>query len=341
MTDPLIVAKGLSKVYAARHGTVHALRNLDVELRQGEVLAVVGESGSGKSTLADLVLGIQAPTSGEIWLRGSPLARSRPPEARRALQLVPQNPLSALNPRRTIFQSVALPLAVHGLRPRAQHRERARELLEMVGLPADILDRQPQILSGGQRQRVAIARALAAEPEAIVLDEPTSALDVSVQARVLRLLADIRRRLGLAYLFVTHDLAVARILADRVVVLYKGQVVEAGPVAQVLLAPRHRYSQMLSSSLPVVSREEEAIKPTWSWTKKVTADAASERGCPFSQRCPYATEPCFTDPPPLLVSPTGREARCFNPGPDETDAWLAAAAAPHPSSNQPIQADHE
>jgi len=326
MTQPLIATRSLSKTYAARHGAVHALRGVDVELMQGEVLAVVGESGSGKSTLANLVLGIQAPTSGEILLRGSPLPRNRPAALRRALQLVPQNPLSALNPRRTIVESVGLPLAVHKLRPRGERRERVRELLDMVGLPADILDRQPQVLSGGQRQRVAIARALAAEPVAIVLDEPTSALDVSVQARVLRLLADIRRSLSLSYLFVTHDLAVARILADRVIVLYKGEVVESGPTAQVLLAPRHRYSQMLSSSLPVVSREEEAVKPTWNWAKKVTAETASSRGCPFAQRCPYATEPCFQAPPPLLVSPTGRQARCFNPGPDETDAWLAAAA---------------
>jgi oligopeptide/dipeptide ABC transporter ATP-binding protein len=220
---------------------------------------------------------------------------------------------------------VGLPLAVHQLRPRAERRERVRELLEMVGLPADILDRQPQVLSGGQRQRVAIARALAAEPQAIILDEPTSALDVSVQARVLRLLVDIRRRFSLSYLFVTHDLAVARILANRVIVLYKGEIVESGPTSQVLLAPRHRYSQMLSSSLPVISQEEVAIKPQWNWTKKVTAESGFTAGCPFAPRCPYALDVCGRERPPLVTSPTGRTAHCFNPGDDETEAWRAAA----------------
>jgi oligopeptide/dipeptide ABC transporter ATP-binding protein len=195
----------------------------------------------------------------------------------------------------------------------------------MVGLPADILDRQPQVLSGGQRQRVAIARALAAEPQAIILDEPTSALDVSVQARVLRLLVDIRERLSLSYLFVTHDLAVARILANRVIVLYKGEIVESGPTSQVLLAPRHRYSQMLSSSLPVISQEEVAIKPEWNWTKKVTAESGSSAGCPFTPRCPYALDVCGRERHPLVTSPTGRTAHCFNPGDDETEAWRAAA----------------
>ncbi|MGN6768747.1 MAG: ABC transporter ATP-binding protein [Rhizobiaceae bacterium] len=328
MTEALLSVRKLTKEFRTGSATVKALDRVELDVAEREVVAVVGESGSGKSTLAEQILGIQAATSGEVHFRGKRLPVHRTRELKRLIQLVPQNPLSALNPRRSVFQSVALPLQVHALGKRAEHRERVAELLELVGLPADIMDRQPQVLSGGQRQRVAIARALAARPEIIVLDEPTSALDVSVQARVLRLLMDIRSRLDLAYIFITHDLAVARILADRVVVLYKGVIVESGPTADVLIGPRHRYTQMLVSSLPVISEEEERLKPTWSWTRKVHLEMAAGDGCPFVPRCPYSLPDCSARMPDPRRFTTDHMALCFNPRDDADDE--AAVDAPTP-----------
>jgi oligopeptide transport system ATP-binding protein len=262
------------------------------------------------------VLGIERPSAGSIALDGEVLPERRTRVQRRRLQLVQQNPLSALNPKRTVFQSVALPLSVHRIEPRARQRRRVGELLEMVGLSAAIMDRHPHVLSGGQRQRVALARAIAGGPDALVLDEPTSALDVSVQAMVLELLADLQRRLSLSYLFITHDLAVVRVLAHRVVVLYRGQVIESGPTAAVFDAPMHRFTQMLISALPVVSREEERLKPQWPWDREIgVGGTAPEGGCPFRHRCPYAIGACAELEPALVTLRPGHAVRCHNPGP--------------------------
>jgi peptide/nickel transport system ATP-binding protein/oligopeptide transport system ATP-binding protein len=316
MTAPLLVASGLSKQYFVGRTRVVALRGVDLTLERNEVLAVVGESGSGKSTLGHLLLGIERPSSGSIALDGEVLPVRRTRAQRRRLQLVQQNPLSALNPKRTVFQSVALPLGIHRIEPRARRRRRVGELLEMVGLSAAILDRHPHVLSGGQRQRVALARAIAGGPDALVLDEPTSALDVSVQAMVLELLADLQQRLSLSYLFITHDLAVVRVLAQRVVVLYRGQVVETGPTQAVFGAPLHRFTQMLISALPVVSRDEELLKPPWPWDREIgVGSTAPQSGCPFRHRCPYAIGVCAEAEPALVPLRPGHAARCHNPGP--------------------------
>ena len=244
-----------------RYGRVVALDGVSLGIAEGESLAVVGESGSGKTTLGRLVVGLEAPTAGNIRFRGeelSPGGRTR--AQRRAIQLVPQDPLSTLNPSRTAGASVALPLAVHGL-PRG--RARLVELFDQVDLAERFIDRFPSELSGGQRQRVAIARALATEPEVIVLDEPTAALDVLVQARVVRLLERLRRELGVAYLFITHDLALVRSVAGRVAVLYRGRLVELGPTRSVFRSPRHRYTRRLLSKVAVVDEAEERLKPAW------------------------------------------------------------------------------
>ena len=316
MTSPLLAVRGLSKHYFVRKTRVVALRGVDLALERNEVLAVVGESGSGKSTLGNLVLGIELPSAGSIALDGELLPARRTRAQRRRLQLVQQNPLSALNPKRTVFQSVALPLGVHRIVPRARQRRRVGELLEMVGLSAAIMDRHPHVLSGGQRQRVALARAIAGGPDVLVLDEPTSALDVSVQAMVLELLADLQRRLSLSYLFITHDLAVVRVLAQRVVVLYRGQVIESGPTEAVFDAPLHRFTQMLISALPVVSREEERLKPQWPWDRETgVGGAAPEGGCAFRHRCPYAIGACAEIEPELVALRPGHAVRCHNPGP--------------------------
>ena len=257
MTAPLLSVDEVSKRFRSGGHDVLALTQVSITVEPGECHAVIGESGSGKSTLAGLILGLIEPTSGAIRFRGMTVSgRRRPLPLRRAIQLIQQNPLSALNPRRTVGQSIRLALDVHGLGKRALRNQRVAELLAEVGLPADYAHRRPRGLSGGERQRVAIARALACEPELIVLDEPTSALDVLVQARVLQLLARIRRVHGLAYLFITHDLAVVRGIADRVSVFEKGRLIETGAAGDIFASPRSAYTRRLLAAIPVVTEAE-------------------------------------------------------------------------------------
>ena len=315
MSEALLAIKGLSKAYHVRDTEVLALRDVNLTVYRGECLAVVGESGSGKTTLGKLVLGIEAPSAGQMLFAGQPLPPKRDRALCRRLQFVQQNPMSALNPKRTIFNSVSLPLAVHGIGAASERRERVAALLELVGMSADYMDRYPGTLSGGQRQRVALARALAAEPDCIVLDEPTSSLDVSVQARVLELLTGLQSRLNLTYIFITHDLSVVRNVAHRVVVLYRGRVVEAGETTAVFQRPRHRYTQMLLSSIPVVSAAEEKLKPEWPWDRDIAAgEKVAAEGCPFSPRCPYTVEACRSDVPPFTTAAPGQGHACHQPG---------------------------
>lgn len=257
MSEPLLSLERLGKRFRVTGREVTALDDVTLAVARGECHAIIGESGSGKSTLGGLILGLIEPTSGVVRFEGQVLsARQRPLRLRRAIQLIQQNPLSALNPRRTVGQSIRLALDVHGLGERSRRDERVAELLGEVGLPADYVHRSPRGLSGGERQRVAIARALACEPELIVLDEPTSALDVLVQARVLQLLMRVRRQHRLTYLFITHDLAVVRGIADRVSVFQKGRLVETGSADDIFAAPRSDYTRRLLAAVPVVTDDE-------------------------------------------------------------------------------------
>lgn len=315
MAEAYVEIRGLSKTYRVGDNVVHALRGVDLDVGRGDCVAIVGESGSGKTTLGNLMLGIERPTAGRVLFDGSELLMRRPRMLRRRIQLVQQNPMSALNPKRTIYSSIVLPIRVHQLVPPASFRDRVVELLEIVGLSPDYMGRYPNVLSGGQRQRVALARALAAEPDCIVLDEPTSALDVSVQALVLQLLADLQQRFHLTYIFITHDLGVVRNISSRVCVLYRGRAVEIGPTAAIFAAPSHRYTQMLLSSVPVVSEEEEHLKPSWPWEHTATgSDGEIDRGCAFAPRCAYTLDSCAFQSPKL--EPTGPQhlAACHNPG---------------------------
>ncbi|WP_326680171.1 ABC transporter ATP-binding protein [Streptomyces sp. NBC_01237] len=250
----LLSARGLVKRYRSPDGGVRtAVRNLDFTLAHGETLGVVGESGSGKSTLAAMVMGLLAPDAGEVRLDGGPWSalderRRRP--LRRGVQLVHQDPLGSFDPRFTVRRLLDEALSVAGPARGARRRERAAELLEQVGLDTAVLERRPARLSGGQRQRVAIARALATSPRLLVCDEPVSALDVTVQAQVLELLASLRAAYGLAMLFISHDLAVVRQVSDRVLVMRDGDIVEQGPVAEVLGTPRHPYTRQLLAAVP-------------------------------------------------------------------------------------------
>jgi peptide/nickel transport system ATP-binding protein len=266
MTDMLEIV-GLTKLFPVRNGfgrktgDVRAVDDVSFSIEKGKVYGLAGESGSGKSTIARMIMGLAKPTSGDIMLDGRNITGDTGTRAYgRKVQMVFQNPGSSLNPRRTVGQSIAVPLAAHGT-PGSEHRRRIAELLEMVQLPADFALRYPHELSGGQKQRVAIARALAVAPQLLILDEPTSALDVSVQARVMDLLVDLGRQLGLTYLFISHDLSLMRNFADTVGVLYLGKIVETGPTASVFDAPRHDYTRLLLASVPVISAEEEAMRP--------------------------------------------------------------------------------
>jgi len=264
---PLLDIVDLVKTFPVRNpfgrqtGEVRAVDGVSFSIARGEVFGLAGESGSGKSTIARMIMGLTRPTSGDINLNGEDIIGAVGSRAHgRKVQMVFQNPGSSLNPRRTVGQSIAVPLVAHGLAS-GSRRQRIAELLEMVQLPADFSSRYPHELSGGQKQRVAIARALAVEPELLVLDEPTSALDVSVQARVIALLIELGRQLGLTFLFISHDLSLMRNFAQRVGVLYLGKLVETGPTASLFENPQHDYTRLLLASVPVVSAEEEAMRP--------------------------------------------------------------------------------
>ena len=260
MSPPLLSLQGVGKRFRLENREIPALVDVSFDVHARECLAIVGESGAGKSTVANLILAVYPPTSGTILMHGEALPARRRREHRRAIQLVQQNPLSTLNPKRTIGASLRLALDVHRIGERRERPEIVAALLEEVGLPAEFARRYPAALSGGQRQRVSVARALACRSELVVLDEPTSSLDVLVQARVLRLLEELRRRRGLTYLFITHDLSVVRNFAERVAVFEKGRLIEIGDTEAIFAAPGHAYTRRLISAVPVVSREEEAIR---------------------------------------------------------------------------------
>jgi ABC-type glutathione transport system ATPase component len=260
MTDVILSLKDVSKTFRVGSVDVLAVDRVSLDVHQGECLAIVGESGSGKSTLGNMILGIYPPSSGSIEYRGTALPARRELQHRRAIQLVQQNPLSSLNPRRSIGASLRLALDTHHIGARADRQAHAAKLLEEVGLDPAYLKRSPASLSGGQRQRVAIARALACDSDLVVLDEPTSALDVLVQARVLKLLDDLRKQRRLTYLFISHDLSVVRNIADRVAVFEKGKLVELSPVETIFSAPTHPYTRRLIGAVPVVTTEELALR---------------------------------------------------------------------------------
>ena len=256
----LLSVSGVSKHFEVNGRTVKALDGVSFDVEKGECLAIVGESGSGKSTIANIILGIYGATAGNLTFKGEALPATRTQEHRRAIQLVQQNPLSSLNPRRSIGASLRLALDVHDIGDKAGRTARTGELLEEVGLPAEFRTRAPSALSGGQRQRVAIARALACQSELVVLDEPTSALDVLVQARVLRLLKALKESRGLTYVFITHDLSVVRNIADRVAVFEKGRLVELATTDAIFTRPENPYTRRLIGAVPVVSSEEAALR---------------------------------------------------------------------------------
>ena len=276
---------------------MQAVAGVDLHVNRGEALGLVGESGSGKSTLGRLVMGLIPATAGETRLDGRALDALPKNELRRRTGIVFQDPMSSLDPRRRVGSQVADGLAIHNLAPASARPERAGALLERVGLSATFATRFPHELSGGQRQRIGLARALATEPEFLVADEPVSALDVSIQAQVLALLRDLRAQLGLAMLFISHDLPVVRGLCDRVAVMYLGRVVEEGPVADVFATPLHPYTEALLSAAPRLRPEARQARIVLQGDPPSPANPPS--GCTFRTRCRYALPACAAQVPPL------------------------------------------
>ncbi|PRX37921.1 peptide/nickel transport system ATP-binding protein [Meinhardsimonia xiamenensis] len=293
----------------ARAG-VQAVRGVSFAVAPGETLAIVGESGSGKSTLARMLVGLLPPTAGRIEIEGRALDTADPARFGRLIQYVFQDPAGSLNPRRSVRRILETPLKLLHRMPRAAREKRLAELLAAVSLPADALDRYPHEFSGGQAQRIGIARALAADPRILVLDEPVSALDVSVQAQVLNLLADLQRRMGLTYLFITHDLAVAEAVSDRVMVLYFGAVAELGPAREVFASPAHPYTKLLADSAPVVGR---ALRAPEAAEAELPDPRHPPAGCAFAGRCPRADALCRAQEPPLEEIGDDRLAACHHP----------------------------
>jgi peptide/nickel transport system ATP-binding protein len=318
ITTPLEV-RGLTKHFPAdngliRRGRVHAVDDVTFALRPGTITALVGESGSGKSTVARLIARLYKPTAGRVLFEGADTAEdSRRRDVlryRSNVQMIFQDPFGSLNPVKTIRHHLARPLKIHKRASRDTIDARVHELLETVGLvPADkYAAKYPHELSGGQRQRVAIARALAVEPTVLIADEPTSMLDVSIRIGILNLMLDLKERDQLAFLYVTHDLASARYVADTVLVMYAGQIVEEGPSEQVLQEPLHPYTQLLLASVPDPSgaaREPIVIR-------KGLASAAVDppEGCRFAGRCPLRIDVCTSVTPELVAARPAQSARC-------------------------------
>ncbi len=289
--------------------SVKAVHPVSLEVSLGETLGIVGESGCGKSTLARMLVGLLEPTAGMIKIQGDALDTSDAAEFGKRIQYVFQDPISSLNPRKTIRQIMEAPLKQLHRMPRAQRNARIADIFTSVNLREEFLDRYPHEFSGGQAQRIAVARALAADAKILILDEPVSALDVSVQAQVLNLLADLKAQLGLTYLFISHDLAVVEAVSDRVAVLYFGSVVEIGEASDVFRAPRHPYTKLLADSAPMVGRKLAA--PDSSETE-LPDPLNPPQGCAFAARCPLASDLCRSTVPRLDEN-SGALVACHHP----------------------------
>ena len=309
---PVLQAVDLHRDYPVRRGlfaapaTVHALAGVSFSVQAGRTLAVVGESGCGKSTLARLLTMIESPTRGQLLIDGADVAgtannasadAASQSRLRRAVQIVFQNPYGSLNPRQTVGAALMEPLQVNGMADASEREQAARAMLRQVGLREETFGRWPHMFSGGQRQRIAIARALMLKPRVLVLDEPVSALDVSIRAQVLNLLVDLQQAMGVAYVFISHDLGVVRHVADEVMVMYLGKVVEHGPREAIFGNPQHPYTQALLSATPTVNpalrRQRILLRG------ELPSPINPPSGCAFHTRCPIAFDRCRVESPGL------------------------------------------
>ena len=311
---PLLEGAGLVKHFSlggglfSRRRVVHAVNGVDLQLRAGETLGLIGESGCGKTTLGRVLAGVYPADAGSVRFRGEPLEKVRR-QARRAVQMVFQDPFASLDPRMTAGAIVEEPLRIHRVGSRRERRERVASLFDAVGLDAAHADRYPHEFSGGQRQRIGIARALALEPAAIVADEPVSALDVSIRSQVLNLLRDLSDERGLAWLFVSHDLAAVDFVADRVAVMYLGRIVELADRRSLFASPRHPYTAALRASAPEPGRQRAGR----ALAGEAPSALAPPSGCAFHPRCPRAGPECRVQVPALEAVGAGHAAACHRP----------------------------
>jgi len=312
MSDPILSVQGLVKHYEKDRSAVerllgkpsmvvHAVNKVDLDVGRGETLGLIGESGCGKSTLGRTVLRLHEPTAGTIRFDGADITALEPKALmllRSRMQIVFQDPYASLNPRKTVREIVGMPLLIQGMKDTAQRDYRVHAMLRRVGLRDDQFGRYPHQFSGGQRQRIGIARALISHPELVVCDEPVSALDVSIKAQILELLSELKSELGLTYLFISHDIAVVAHLADRIAVMYLGEIVEVGPAREVMQAPRHPYTRALMSAVPRVEalgrRQRIVLKGD------LPSPINPPSGCKFHTRCPAAMPRCATQAPTAL-----------------------------------------
>ena len=317
--QPLLQVRNLQKYFPVRGGlwgraqaTVKAVDGVSFELMPGETLGLVGESGCGKSTLGRALLRLQEPTAGEVLFEGNDILKFGKAELkaqRREMQMIFQDPFASLSPRRTIGQTLREPLDLHEVGTPAERDAKVAELMQIVGLRSNILDRYPHEFSGGQRQRIGIARALALNPKLIIADEPVSALDVSVQSQVLNLIKDLQRDFGIAFLFISHDLAVVQHVCDKVAVMYLGKIVEFGSAEAIYNTPRHPYTQALLSAVPVPDPQRRSRRIVLKGDVPSALNAPT--GCAFHPRCPKAVAGCAEREPVAENVGAGHTVSCL------------------------------
>ncbi len=319
--EPVLKAEDVAKHFEVRaYGrkkVVKAVDGVSIEVREGETLGLVGESGSGKSTLGRVVLRIYRPTRGKVFFRGKditdlPESRLRP--LRREMQMVPQDPYASFNPLIPVGEALTEPLVIHGVATREEAREAILRMFERVGLtpPEEYFSRRPHQFSGGQLQRIAIARAMLLKPKLVVADEPTSSLDVSIRASILQLLKDFQERYGQAVIFITHDLALAKLVSDRIAVMYLGKIVEEGPTEEIFRNTEHPYTLALLTAIPTLDnytpRKEVFLKG------EIPDPSRVPKGCRLHPRCPFANERCRREEPPLIEVRPGHKVACHLAG---------------------------
>lgn len=313
MSEKILEVRNLKKYFSTRKGTLHAVDDVSFSIDKGKTLGIVGESGCGKSTTGRAILRIIEPTDGEIFFEGEnigALTKDQMRKKRTDMQIIFQDPFSSLNPRKTVSETIAEPLKLHRLiNDKNERMDRVMEIMEIVGLAERLVNSYPHELDGGRRQRIGIARALALNPKFIVCDEPVSALDVSIQAQILNLMDELQERMGLTYMFITHDLSVVNYFSDDIGVMYLGRLIEKAPSKELFAHPIHPYTQALLSAIPVPSihnkRERMILKG------EITSPVDPKPVCRFANRCPYASEKCQREEPPFKEVAPGHFVSCF------------------------------
>ena len=312
-SSPLLEVKKLKKYFKTPKGMLHAVDDVSFTIDRGRTLGVVGESGCGKSTTGRAILRIVEPTEGEILFDGEDirsLGKDQMRRMRTRMQIIFQDPFSSLNPRKTVSETIAEPLKLNGIiTDKGKRMERVAEIMEIVGLAERLYNAYPHELDGGRRQRIGIARALALNPQFIVCDEPVSALDVSIQAQILNLMDELQEKMGLTYMFITHDLSVVHYFADDIAVMYLGRLIEKAPAKELFRNPVHPYTQALLSAIPVPSIHNQRKRILLKG--EITSPVDPKPGCRFASRCPYASSRCHSEDPQLKEIAPGHFNACF------------------------------